>query len=478
MVTIAPPATPVADDPWPGDGAWPTHGDPGAVPHPRGARDQVAAFVEPWDVDGDRIMEIIGDARVVLIGEATHGTHEFYRERAQITRRLIAERGFGAVAIEADWPGAARVDRYVRGAGDDTSADAALSGFRRFPDWVWRNTVVASFVDWLRSHNASRPAAGRVGVYGLDLYSLHASMAAVVEYLERTDPAAAERARLRYGCFDHASRDGQAYGWAVDAGILDPCEDAVVAQLDELRARVARSYEAGASRGDPDSLDALFHAEQNARVARDAEAYYRAMYHGREEAWNLRDRHMAETLREVLRHLDRRQRGTRVVVWAHNSHLGDARATGMAERGEWNLGQLLREWAPDDCVSIGFSTSSGTVTAAREWGEAAERRRVRPGLRGSWEDLFHGVAEATGRHGFLVPLDGEVPLAMDRPRLQRAIGVVYRPESERWSHYTPADLPRQFDALVHLEETTAVTPLERSCNWHMGEPAAAFPPSR
>jgi erythromycin esterase-like protein len=432
---------------------------------------EIASIAQPWDVGGDAIMDVVGDARFVLIGEASHGTEEFYRDRAELTRRLITEKGFRAVAVEADWPDAYRVNRFVRGDGTDQSADEALSGFRRFPQWMWRNTVVVGFVDWLREHNRTTGEFGHVGFYGLDLYSLSSSMAEVVTYLERVDPGAADRARGRYGCFDHYSQDGQQYGYAASFGEAEPCEDAVVAQLTELRERSAELVRAGSA----GSADEHFHAEQNARLARNAEAYYRSMFRGRDESWNLRDRHMGETLRELAGFLDGDAPGSRIVVWAHNSHLGDARATEMSQRGELNLGQLVREWAPDETVLIGFSTHSGTVSAARDWGDPVSRWNVRPGLSGSWESLFHRVTEETGVDRFLLTLRGELPPALGEPRLQRAIGVIYRPDTERWSHYYRADLARQFDAMIHIDRTTALTPLERTAGWDSGEPPETYP---
>jgi erythromycin esterase-like protein len=402
--------------------------------------------------DYDPLLDSIGDARLVLLGEASHGTHEFYRERALITRRLIVEKGFRAVAAEADWPDAMRVHRFVSGRGTDGSADAALGDFRRFPRWMWRNRDVLEFVAWLHEHNRGRSEAAKTGFYGLDLYSLHASIAAVVAYLARTDPAAAARARARYACFDHYGGDPQVYG--ASAGVdAESCEDAVVEQLLDLRRRAADLTRKDGFEGAEDQ----FVAEQNARLAKNAEAYYRAMYRGRVSSWNLRDRHMAEMLEALIAHLANRVTEPKVVVWAHNSHLGDARATEMALRGELNLGQLTRERHGREAVLVGFSTHHGTVTAATDWEGPAERKRVRPGLRDSYETLFH----ETGLPRFLLSLRDDAALEeLDEPRLQRAIGVIYRPETERQSHYFLAKVRDQFDALVHLDETSAVEPLE------------------
>jgi erythromycin esterase-like protein len=424
---------------------------------------------DPRDVDA--IVELIGDARVVLIGEASHGTHEFYATRAAITRRLIETRGFRAVTIEGDWPDARRADRYVRAVSSDADADMALSGFRRFPQWMWRNTVVRDFVGWLRRWNDSLDDRARCGFYGLDLYSLHASIAAVLQYLEEVDPGAARRARERYGCFEHAGGDDpQAYGYAASRALIEPCEDDVVRQLAELR-HCADAY---AATGGAFGADDFFSAEQNARLVANAERYYRSMFRGRQSSWNLRDTHMAETLDAVVEHLERDRDGerARVVVWAHNSHLGDARATQMGRGGELNVGQLARERFGADACLVGFTTYAGTVTAAHDWDEPAHRRNVRPGLAGSTEALFHRV----GIRNFLLDLNDEsVHEAFDEPRLERAIGVIYRPETERRSHYFHVDLPAQFDVVLHFDETRALEPLERGTGWDHGEPPETYP---
>lgn len=424
--------------------------------------------------DHDRLLDLIGDARFVLLGEATHGTHEFYEQRAEITKRLVREKGFTAVAVEADWPDADRVNRYVRAAGDDRDADEALDGFARFPQWMWRNTVVRDLVAWLRADNDARsPGTAATGFYGLDLYSLRASIAAVVGYLDRIDPEAADRARRRYGCFDHVGDDAQTYGYATSLGAAEPCEDAVVAQLVELQRRAAEL----AGRDGRVAEDRFFDAEQNARLAKNAEAYYRAMFRGRVSSWNLRDRHMADTLDALVAHLDRGGGRTKVAVWAHNSHLGDARATQMGAAGELNLGQLVRERHGPETVIVGFGTYAGTVTAASDWDAPAERKRVRPGLPGSSEALFHEVAQGAAGPRFLLTLrgGGEAAERLRQPRLQRAIGVVYRPETERLSHYLDARLADQFDALIHLDETRAVEPLEPTAGWEAGETPDTFP---
>jgi len=417
--------------------------------------------------DYDHLLEEIGEARFVLIGEGSHGTTEFYRERAVITRRLIEERGFHAVAVEADWPDAFRINRFVRGLGDDGTPDAALGDFRRFPQWMWRNTVVRDFVGWLREHNGGQAAARQAGFYGLDLYSLHGSIQAVIEYLDSVDPEAARRARERYSCLDHFGQDAQLYGYAVSMGATDPCEDDVVSQLAELRRRATEL----AMRDGQAASDAFFSAEQNARLARNAEAYYRAMFRGRISSWNLRDTHMADTLDSLADHLEKRN-GTpaRIVVWAHNSHLGDARATQMGEAGEINLGQLVRERHGQDAFLIGQTTWHGSVTAAHDWDEPAERYRIRPGLDGSCETLFHEA----GHGAFLLLLPGSDP-RLREPRLQRAIGVIYRPQTERTSHYFTTRLADQFDAVIHVDETAALEPLDHLPGRDRGDAPEGYP---
>ncbi|HJU72969.1 MAG TPA: erythromycin esterase family protein, partial [Gemmatimonadaceae bacterium] len=324
-----------------------------------------AAFWFEAEPDGfGPLLEAIADADVILLGEATHGTEEFYRIRAELTKVLIASHGFNLVAVEADWPDAYRVNRWVRHASADESAEAALGDFTRFPRWMWRNTATVDFLQWLHGHNASRATSQRTGFYGLDLYSLQSSVAAVLSYLEKVDPAAARRARYRYGCFDHFGAEPQDYGYAAAFDLTQSCEGEVVAQLVELRRRAAEY----ATRDGRIAADDYFFAEQNARLVRNAEQYYRAMFGGRTDSWNLRDTHMMETLEALLAHVRQATGAARAVVWAHNSHLGDARATSMGARGELNLGQLVRERFGDRARLIGFTTHTGSVTAASDWG--------------------------------------------------------------------------------------------------------------
>lgn len=417
---------------------------------------QIAHSISGSENDYDALLDAIGDAQYVLLGEASHGTHEFYRERARITRQLIAGHGFHAVAVEADWPDAYRVNRYVKGLSRDPTPEQALADFQRFPQWMWRNLDVVEFVRWLRAHNQRKGfVADRTGFYGIDLYSLNASMEAVLAYLDRTDQAGAARARERYGCFEHFNGDAQHYGMLSQLGVKDDCREAVVAQLAELR----RAAQEKITRGGIGVADEHFFAEQNARVVANAEHYYRTMFASEENSWNVRDRHMAETLTQLMGHLETQVRRPRLVVWAHNSHLGDARATDQSLRGELNLGQLVREAnGPENVVSIGFSTYTGTVTAASNWDELPQHKRVRPGLPGSYEELLH----ETNLEAFYVRTDAE---ELQQARLQRAIGVIYRPETERLSHYYRVDLSRAFDWIIHFDRTRGVVPLEPGNRW-------------
>ncbi|HEX7967203.1 MAG TPA: erythromycin esterase family protein, partial [Stellaceae bacterium] len=390
--------------------------------------------------DYDTLMDLIGDAHFVLLGEASHGTHEFYRERARITRRLIDEKGFAAVAIEGDWPDAYRVNRYAHGDSENRNAEQALAGFRRFPTWMWRNTDVVEFIEWLRAYNDDRPPDGpKTGFYGLDLYSLHASMQAVLDYLDKVDPEAAKRARQRYACFDHMGPDPQVYGFLAGTDLDLSCQEQVVSQLVELQ-RHAADY---ARRGGAMAEEEFFAAEQNARVVRDAEEYYRSMFLREVSSWNLRDRHMADTLDALAAHLGKDGRRAKIAVWAHNSHVGDARATERSRRGELTLGQLAREKYGDDAVLVGFTTHNGTVTAASDWGGQAERKQVRPALPDSYETLFHD-AKPPARFLLTWGEDESVTERLRDLRLERAIGVIYRPETERASHYFHTQLPDQF----------------------------------
>ena len=398
------------------------------------------------EADLEALLDRIGEARVVCIGEATHGTSEFYAMRARITRSLIERRGFTIVAVEADWPDAARIDQYVREA---PASAAAARPFSRFPTWMWANTDVLRFVEWLRAYNDSTDDPEReAGFFGLDLYSLYASIHSVLDYLEDVDPEAARIARQRYGCLTPYARDPATYGAAALTGRYRECEEEVVAMLKDLQDRQMQ-YAAR------DGLR-FFDAVQNARLIASAEQYYRTMFYGGAASWNLRDEHMFDTLRALL---DFRGPDARAVVWAHNSHLGDARATEMGARGQLNVGQLCREAFEDEAYLIGFGTHTGTVAAASDWDGPMEIKRVRPSREGSYERLCHDA----GTPAFLLSLrrshGRRLRAALLPEHLERAIGVIYRPETELMSHYFHASLPRQFDEYIWFDETEAVTPL-------------------
>lgn len=381
-----------------------------------------------------------GEARVVLLGEATHGTSEFYRARASISRELIERHGFNIVAVEADWPDAARIDRHVR---HRSGGDGEERAFARFPTWMWRNREVHDFVDWLRLHNATRE--DKIEFRGLDIYSLRASIAAVLAYLDRVDPQAAKEARRRYGCLTPWQDEPQTYGRRALMG-AEGCEDEAVAQL---RALLGRRLDYAARDG-----ESFFDAEQNARVVRAAEEYYRVMYLGAAESWNLRDRHMFDTLEALMR----RRRDAKAIVWAHNSHIGNAAATAMGWQGEFNIGELCRTAYGEDCVAIGFGTDRGKVAAAPDWDEPMRIKTVLPARADSYEAAFRDAGLPRSLTDWRSAHAG-LRAALAEPRLERAIGVVYRPESEFLSHYFRAVLSEQFDAYVWFEETTAITPL-------------------
>jgi protein-L-isoaspartate(D-aspartate) O-methyltransferase len=397
--------------------------------------------------DVDALIERVAGSRLVLLGESTHGTSEFYRMRARITRALIERCDFDFVAVEADWPDAARIDDYVMG--DPPRSPLAFTPFARFPSWMWRNREVHDFADWLRARNATeRERERRVGFHGLDLYSLFTSIGAVLSYLDRVDPDAAQVARARYGTLTPWQKDPSAYGRAVLVGRYKSSESEVVAMLrDLLERRLDYVLKDG---------ERFFDAAQNARVVANAERYYRAMYYGSAASWNLRDGHMFETLETLLSFYGPSSRG---IVWEHNSHVGNARATEMGARGELNVGQLCRAKFGDDVYIVGFGTDHGTVAAASNWDEPMQRMVVRPSHPKSYEKLFHDASLPALMLHLRAPRRRAVRDELMPPRLERAIGVVYRPDTELESHYFHASLPHQFDELIWFDETRAVTPL-------------------
>ena len=431
---------------------------------------EAAHILTGGSADYDALIERCRNARIVLIGESTHGTHEFYSMRAEITKRLITELGFHAVAVEADWPDSWRVNRFVRDLGEDKSAVDALGGFKRFPQWMWRNSDVLDFVGWLREHNESQTNnRSKVGFHGLDLYSLNESIKEVVEYLQKQDPAVAHRFAKRYSCFEHFGGDSRRYGLFTGTGVAKSCEEEVVGALAELRRKKGSYLQLDGEEAE----DNFFHAEQNATIVTNAENYYRTMLQGDVKSWNLRDRHMMDILLALMTHINRLQENSRIVVWAHNSHVGNALATQMGRHGEFNIGQLCREHFGEEAVLIGFTTFTGTVTAASEWDGPAEHKAVRPALSRSYEMLLH----QSGMGNFWLDFHEHPAMAeLLRPmRLERAIGVVYHPETERQSHYFAASLPDQFDAIFHIDETRAVEPLERTVLWEAGEVEETYP---
>ncbi len=396
-----------------------------------------AKFADPF--------ERFGDARIVLLGEATHGTHEFYAARAAITRRLIERHGFNMVAVEGDWPDIARIDDYVRHNAPRPRRD---EGFVRFPTWMWRNVEMLGFADWLRGHNAELAKDGRVSLHGLDVYSLGESIHAVIAYLqEHGSPTAVAAARERYGCLQRWQDEPQGYARAVAEGRIASCEDAVVSQLrallDDRIALLARDGET------------FFDAEQNARIVRAADDYYRSIYRGSAASWNLRDRHMFETLQRLMAF----RNDARVVIWAHNSHIGNASATAMGWRGEFNIGELARTAWRDEAVLIGFGTDRGTVAAADDWGGVMQIKQVRPARDDSWEGAFRRTGYSRSLTDWRGVRRKGLADALSQSLLERAIGVVYRPQTEFASHYFEAVLADQFDAYVWFEQTAAVTPL-------------------
>jgi protein-L-isoaspartate(D-aspartate) O-methyltransferase len=401
------------------------------------------------EVDLHPLLERVGNASVVLLGESTHGTAEFYRMRARVTQALIEEKGFNIVAVEADWPDAARIDHYIR---DRNVSPSSWKAFARFPTWMWRNNEFRIFAEWLRRHNACLSYPERVAFYGLDLYSLYTSIRAVIDYLKDVDPNLADIAKQRYACLTPWEADPAAYGQAAVTGAYHACEEEVTQMLVDL----LRKQQDYAAKGTERFLDAV----QNARLIGNAERYYRTMFYGSRTSWNLRDSHMLETLKFAVA----TRKGNKAVVWAHNSHIDDASATEMSLRGEYNLGQLCRREFPSSCHLIGFGTDHGTVAAASAWDKPMQIMEVRPSHAQSYERLCHTAQ--TPAFILAVSKRSSAPKQLleelMKPRLERAIGVVYRPDMELASHYFEAVLPQQFDDYIWFDRSQAVTPLEAS----------------
>jgi len=413
--------------------------------------------------DLDPLIERIGDSRYVLLGEASHGTSEFYTWRTEISKRLIADHGFSFIAVEGDWPDCYQVNRFVKAMPDAaTSAEAVLHAFERWPTWMWANREVVALAEWMRSHNRGRSIEQQVGFYGLDVYSLWDSMRAVTQYLERIDPNLASTARRAYNCFEPYAEDVQDYARAT-ALVPTSCEDEAVAVLRALRSK-APEFRA-------DGREAYFNAEQNALVAQNAELYYRTMVRGGPSSWNVRDRHMVATLDRLMAH---HGPASKAIVWEHNTHIGDARFTDMVRAGMVNVGQLVRQTHGDDgVVLVGFGTHRGTVMAAEEWGAPMERMRVPVARRGTFEEAMHDAAVGDALLLFEDGDDGGVP-GLDEPIGHRAIGVVYDPDAERWGNYVPTLMARRYDAFLYIDETRAVDPLHMPVRVG-GEPPETYP---
>jgi len=409
----------------------------------------------PCELENKQLYEalsnMIGDARIVLMGEATHGTDEFYQARMNLSLYLIQQCGFHAIAIEGDWTSVFSANCYIQGKENFASAEKALAQFKRFPEWMWRNKLMVEFLNTLRQYNTSLSETLKIALYGLDLYCLNESLDAVINYLKTHYPEEAEKAMQRYACFDHVKVDPQAYSYLVEHHVKASCIEEVKAQLMDMQHLAYQNI-----MRESDEFDQAFYAIQNARVVKNAENYYRALFEPHHLTWNIRDQHMADTLQNIIAHLESKiKKPAKVIVWAHNSHVGDARATEMSERNEINLGQLVRERFNTSTYSLGFSTAVGTVTAASDWGSSAMAKSINTPIAGSYEALFH-QAEVKN---FILDLRKKNHLThlLNSPQLQRAIGVIYRPEMERMSHYFFSHLPYQFDALMHIDNTHALT---------------------
>lgn len=416
--------------------------------------------------DYDELLDSIGDKQFVLLGEATHGTQEFYEIRAHITKRLLEEKNFTAIAIEGDWPDAYQINRYIHEQ-KYTNAKEALAVFTQFPSWMWRNVPMLTFVEWLADFNKQKSPEKKVSLYGLDLYSLYRSINAVITYLKKIDPAAAVEAEYHYSCFNNFKNDPQAYGYFVAQKAIKSCEYEVIEELKRLQ---NQDWDYLSKSGL--TADEAFYAEQNARVVKNAEKYYRSLFIDEVSNWNLRDSHMMETLEALVKHHELKGiKKPKIVIWAHNSHCGNAQATEMGKRGELNIGQLVQEkYGSNNSVLVGFTTYKGHVSAASQWHGPVEHKKVLPALPESYEALFHELKIPN----FLLLLDKNKKLVPEK-LLERAIGVIYLPRTERASHYFYAQLAEQFDAVIHYDITRAVEPLEKGSHWISGEVPEAYP---
>ncbi len=414
--------------------------------------------INPIELDNmsglQTMIDNIGDARIVMMGEATHGTKEFYQIRMALSKLLIEQKGFQAIAIEGDWPSIYQFHRYILGSKEIDNEQKYLKRFTRFPTWMWANTTIPPFLEWLREYNQNLHSSLKIGMYGLDLYSLHDSIKAIIKFLSENEPDLAERAKNRYACFDHIAMNPQMYGYHVNQNLRQSCVKEVKEQLLDMQQRTLSKLSADKML----QSELEFYSNQNARVVKNAEEYYRTMFEPGAISWNLRDNHMAQTLSNIISHTESKTKlPAKVIVWAHNSHIGDARATEMSDRGEINLGQIIRERYDTSSYLLGFSTFSGTVMAASEWDYPPEVKTVLPALKASYEALFHRIP--TNNFFLNLRKDTHLNELLQHARLQRAIGVIYLPQSERMSHYFFSRLPYQFDSIIHIDESHALTEL-------------------
>ena len=396
--------------------------------------------------DLEPLFDHIGDARIVMLGEASHGTHEYYTWRSYISKKLIEEKGFNFIAVEGDWPDCYRLNRYIKNyAGSSKDAFDVLHAFNRWPTWMWANWEILALAKWLKRNNSTLPANKKVGFYGLDVYSLWESMESIMQYLKSTDPDALKVAEDALKCFDPFRKDeGQSYARASQF-VPELCQDEVVHLLKEIRQKLS-SYNT--------DHENVFSAEQNALVTVNAEKYYRAMIKGGPHSWNVRDRHMADTLTRLLKF---HGKNSKVIVWEHNTHIGDARATDMTIEGMFNIGELARlEYPAEDVILVGFGSYKGTVMAGKSWGAAMKEMNVPAAAKNSWEYLLH---RAGNDDKLLLMQDFTGDAFMENHIGHRAIGVIYNPEYEYPGNYVPTILPLRYDAFIYIDETMALHPL-------------------
>ena len=423
--------------------------------------------------DFEKLIEVLKNHKIIMLGESTHGTHEFYKARIELTKELIKNHKITAITLEGDWPSVYKINKYVQGSSPKDTAFSSLSSIDQFPLWMWRNKDFLEFVIWLYEHNTQLEQKNRIGIFGLDLYSLHKSALEVIKYLEKVDPKESELAKQRYNCFDKFGFDMQNYGYLTTQNLAPDCQKEIVEQLVSLQ---EKSHEYLKDDGFV-KQEELFCAEQNSIVVKNAETYYKSLFFGGSNiSWNIRDSHMMNTLKFLYDHQKNQAKDPKIIVWAHNSHIGDCRATQFADDGQINIGQLAREYFGNKVFLLGFMTYQGTVSAASEWGAQVERKIVRPGISESYEKLFHELArpEQSRRADTDLLIFSDKLSELD-PMLQRAIGVIYKPETERFSHYFLTDLKKQFNALIYYDYTIAVEPLEKTAEWEKGEMPATYP---